>query len=783
MKRLLLRIALLTTIVALGLIAIAQAQRGYSTHRTTASTPATGGPVDEGAPPPIQTATNLTAEPGRLPTGIYENPYNPLRSGPAPATAAGAVRATSLTASGDSTGAQVPESIPLSPSGSPSVQRVDDPLGAPPPMLIAPGGNDATASNAASSGSVYASPQELPANSAPPAMLSSGPRPSSAMGGGNVGLAVPAEPAPSEIGASVPSSSRSTASRQNRLADARATAARSAAAPTIDPFGPEPALSTATSNNVPMQPPTTIPDNFPAASSPAPASLTANNSMPAASALNEPAPIGAAMEQAMPMGASAGGPGTGGPGTGSPGTGTPGQASLEGPQVPQLSIQKIAPAEIQVGRPAKFQVKVRNTGSTTAQNVQVRDEIPRGTQLEATTPRASQGQRGELIWSLGTLRPGEEGTVEMEVRPEVEGEIGSVASVSFNAEASAKTIATRPQLVVKTTAPRQVLLGEEVVLGITVSNPGTGVAENVIVEEHVPAGLQHAAGSELENELGTLKPGESRQLELRMTASQAGAISNIVTVRGANNLRSDDKAQIEVLAPQLEVAMEGPKRRYLEREAVYTVQISNPGTAPAHQVELIAQLPAGLKFVNANNAGSYDPNTQTVHWLLEELPVRETGSVQLTALPVSAGEQTIRVRGSAQRGLQTEKTHSVLIEGIAAIFFEVVDVADPIEVNGKTTYEIRVVNQGSKAATNVQVLAEFPAGMRPLAAEGARYTASGNTVAFEPLARLAPKADTTFRIQAQGVQPGDQRIRVQLKTDELQQPVTKEESTRVYSDG
>jgi hypothetical protein len=54
---------------------------------------------------------------------------------------------------------------------------------------------------------------------------------------------------------------------------------------------------------------------------------------------------------------------------------------------------------------------------------------------------------------------------------------------------------------------------------------------------------------------------------------------------------------------------------------------------------------------------------------------------------------------------------------------------------------------------------------------------------FEPLPRLAPKADTTYRIRVQGIQPGDLRLRVELSTDEISQPVNKEESTRVYSDG
>jgi len=114
---------------------------------------------------------------------------------------------------------------------------------------------------------------------------------------------------------------------------------------------------------------------------------------------------------------------------------------------------------------------------------------------------------------------------------------------------------------------------------------------------------------------------------------------------------------------------------------------------------------------------------------------------------------------------------------------EVVDVVDPIEVGGETTYEIRVLNQGSKAATSLQLAVQLPPQLQPLAAEGpARHTVAGNAVRFEPLARLAPKADTTYRVRAKGLQPGDLRTRVQLITDDMQSPVTKETSTRVYAD-
>jgi len=467
----------------------------------------------------------------------------------------------------------------------------------------------------------------------------------------------------------------------------------------------------------------------------------------------------------------------------SEGTGQPGSKQLEGPQTPQLTIEKSAPKEIQVGKPATFTVTVRNTGRIAAGGVEVRDEIPKGTRLIGTTPRASRGVRGGLVWNLGTIQPGDESEIEIQLMPTDTGEIGSVATVSFSADASARSVATKPELVIETSAPKRVLIGEELKLAITVSNPGSGKATGVVLEEHVPAGLQHAAGSDLEYEIGDLPPGESCKLELTLVASRPGLITNVLTAHDDAVLRAENRVQLEVIAPQLDVAMQGPKRRYLEREAVYTFSVSNPGTAPAEEVELVAYLPSGLKFVSANNAGHYEEANRTVHWRLAELPTQETGQVQLVTLPVEAGQQKLRLRGTAEKGLAAEEEQPVVIEGIAAIMFEVVDVNDPVEVGGETTYEIRVLNQGSKAASNVRLQVELPRELQVVAAEGpVRHTVNAGRVLFEGLSRLAPKADTTFRVRVQGIQPGDLRVRVLLSTDEMQVPVTKEESTRVYSD-
>ena len=209
--------------------------------------------------------------------------------------------------------------------------------------------------------------------------------------------------------------------------------------------------------------------------------------------------------------------------------------------------------------------------------------------------------------------------------------------------------------------------------------------------------------------------------------------------------------------------MDGPKRRYLERQAKYEFSVSNPGTAPAHQVELVASLPQGLKFVSANNAGYYEESTRTVRWRLEELPANETGSVELVTMPVEAGQHALRLRGTAQKGLIVEKEQPVMVEGIAAILFQVAETADPVPVGGETTYEVHVVNQGSKAAAKVRLAVDLPPELKPLAAEGpTRYGLAGNRVIFDDLAQLAPKAETTYRVRVKALRPGDLRARFQL---------------------
>ena len=719
MKRLLIRISTLATIVALGLIAIAQAQRGVEDRPQESETrePSSSAWLDEGVSGPIAASAERADVPGVFLGGPD---INPLRS-----VARGAMPRDVIPTSAES-GERYPSD---SRAAYPAAIRPHDQFA----VVAAVGTVDTTTGGESDQPGAAA---ELPGNVPPIGM---GPQEGSVGSSRYPPLVGPAgsDAAPG-AGAPTPAEPSSAGSLGGSRYGERITSAGDSREPgrlELDPSDPV--------SSLPHLP-----------------GLAAEGvAVPGAESVATE--IGARTE----------------------GTGTPGNRELEGPQAPQLTIQKLAPEEIQVGKEATFQVKVTNTGQVAAHGVEVRDEIPKGTRLVSTSPRSSRDAQGGLVWLLDTMQPGEEASVEIRVMPTEEGEIGSVATVRFNADASARTVATRPELAIHTSAPSQVLIGEEMTLTITISNPGSGIAYDVVLEEHVPPGLRHVAGDELEYVVGDLKPNESRQLELTLTGDAAGVAANLLSARADANLKVEDRVEVEVIAPQLDVALDGPKRRFLEREATYTLSVSNPGTAPARNVELVAHLPTGLEFVSANNAGEYQPASRTVHWNLEELPAQEIGTVKLTTMPVEAGEQTLRFTSTGEPGLSVAGEQPILVEGFAAIVFQVVDEQDPIELGGETTYEIRVVNKGSKAATNVQLMALLPPGLEAIAAEGpARHAIEANRVIFEGLARLAPKADTTYRVRVQGRQPGDQRLSVQLLTDEMTTPVIKQESTRVYSD-
>jgi uncharacterized repeat protein (TIGR01451 family) len=466
------------------------------------------------------------------------------------------------------------------------------------------------------------------------------------------------------------------------------------------------------------------------------------------------------------------------------GSGVPGPIQLEGVQTPQVAVEKRGPREIQVGKPARYEIIVRNVGTATAHDVNLRDAVPRGTSLIAPTPPAAPAeQASDLVWTLGELPPGGEARVLMELMPETEGEIGSVASVSFRADATMRSVATKPQLAIDCPAPKSVRIGGDIPVTLTLSNPGTGAATGVVLEGYLPDTVSHRSGSELEFDVGQLRPGETRTIDLVLGTRSPGRPPLRLVARADGGVETKLEVPIEVTAPTLEIAIDMPNRRFLQRPATCKLAMVNSGTAAARSVELAAQLPSGMKFVKANNAGWHDARTNRVLWNLEELPAGETGTVEMVVMPVDAGEQRILVAARSTDGPAAQAVHSCQVEGLAAVSYHVADSEDPVEVGGVTEYVVRVANEGTKAATGVQLAATLVGDLEPVDASGpGGHRVENLTVIFEPLAKLGAGEEAVYRVRARGLRAGHQRIQVRLVSEDQPNPITKEETTSVYDD-
>lgn len=460
---------------------------------------------------------------------------------------------------------------------------------------------------------------------------------------------------------------------------------------------------------------------------------------------------------------------------------SPGERYLDGPQSPSVVIHKRAPAEVKVGKPASFVITVKNVGGSKALDVQVHDRVPTGMTLTDATPRPNPKYQPELFWELGDLEPNQERTITLQLTPEQEGELGSVARVTFQAAASVRTISTRPELKIVQKAPPHVGIGQQLEIELEVSNPGTGEATGVILQEDVPAGLEHPQGKQLDNLIGTLGPGEIRRQILRMRAVKPGIVQNQIRVKADDGLETTHTIAVEVIAPELHVSLTGPSRRFLERQATYNLEISNVGTDDATNVELSVQLDRGFTFVKTDFEGQYDSTRHAVFWSLPALPVGQSGKVPLTLLPVEEGNRVLRTEATADLGIKTMAESQVEVASLAELTFSINDTADPIEIGGETIYEIRISNTGSRDDTNVKVALQLPPGLQLV--EQGDFTPQGQgIIAFSPRALLKANDEMVYRVKAQGIAAGRHLVKAIVTSDQSNVPVTKEESIMVYAD-
>ena len=438
--------------------------------------------------------------------------------------------------------------------------------------------------------------------------------------------------------------------------------------------------------------------------------------------------------------------------------------------------------EVTVGREHECVLVVANTGASSAGDVTIEAFLPPELKLISADPAPTRsGDR--LSWKIPALAAGSNHRIALKVIPAQQGDL-QISAVIHHTEASATMLAVRqPQLLVKVTGPREVPIGETVAQEITVSNPGTGTSEDVSVEITLPAGLEHAKGKTLVMPVGSLAAGQSQVIRVALYATGGGPQPIHVRATGGPDLVHEASISVMVAAPTLAIETEGPSLRYVGREAVYQIRVTNTGGAVANNVRIVHALPTGFRFIRADKGGTYEPGTSEVIWYLGRLESGHSAVFSTELMAAALGDHAHKITATSEGGATAETTVATTVDGTASLVVDVIDLDDPIEVGSETAYEIRVRNEGTKSAMNVEIGCIVPEGVTALSARGPTVH-QGNTsqLTFAPIRELAPGKTALYRVIVKGTGAGKHRFQVRLSSESIDEPLVHEELTHFYAD-
>jgi len=187
--------------------------------------------------------------------------------------------------------------------------------------------------------------------------------------------------------------------------------------------------------------------------------------------------------------------------------------------------------------------------------------------------------------------------------------------------------------------------------------------------------------------------------------------------------------------------------------------------------------------MQANRSGKYNSNSRIIDWFVGRLEKGETINLQVKLQANQLGDYEHYLSVVSEEGAKAESQLQTRVDGVASLVLEIVDLEDPVEVGAETAYEVRVRNEGTKAANNVELGCDLPTGVSLIGAKGPTESMSENgQIVFKGLTSLAPGKTAIYRVHVKAQTSGSRKFRAYLKSDTIPKPLVFEELTKFYSE-
>jgi uncharacterized repeat protein (TIGR01451 family) len=444
-----------------------------------------------------------------------------------------------------------------------------------------------------------------------------------------------------------------------------------------------------------------------------------------------------------------------------------------------IRLERLAPSAVVLNMPFDYTLRVTNVSETPVHDVVVRERLPKNFKLRSADP-VPEKEGDDVSWTLDTLEPKASREITVSGVATTAQGLQPCATVTFAVPLCSNIAVLEPKLTLTQTAPAEVLVCDPIPLQFIVKNEGTGALQGVQIVDPLPAGWRTLDGkTELVFDVGTLAPGQARQLAGPLKATKTGAYVNKAVARAQGGVTAEASTTTIVRQPVLTITKTGPAKQYLGRPTTYEITVTNKGDAPAAQVIVEDTIPPGAQGVQMAPAGTISGSKAL--WQLGTLAVNAARKVSITYTPTGAESVAQAATAAGVCADPVSATAKTALFGIAAVLLEVIDTDDPVLVGGRTTYLITATNQGSSPSTNVQITAVAEDTEEIVSAEGpTEATVTDRTVRFAPLATLPPKAQAIWQVTIKALRAGDVHFRTTMTTAELEHNVEETEATRLY---
>ncbi len=418
------------------------------------------------------------------------------------------------------------------------------------------------------------------------------------------------------------------------------------------------------------------------------------------------------------------------------------------------------PDPVTAGTDLTYTVTVTNNGPGSAANVVLDDPLPTGLTFVSATPDNGGTCDATVNCALGDLDVGDVvvvtivATVDADYITEANGSpITNTGTVSTDTPDSdpANDAATIDTAVVesadvaiaKTDAPDPVTAGADLTYTVTVENLGPSDAQDVVVDDPLPAGLTLVSATAdngamcdatVNCGLGDLAFGDVVVVTIIATVDATyfsdGNSSPIANTAGVSTGTPDPEAANDVATAETTVESSAdlavtktdtPDPISVGSDLTYTVTVENLGSSDAQNVVIDDPLPAGLALVSAtaDNGGACDT---TVNCTLGTLGVGDLVTIEIVATvnasffidgntsPISNVATVTSDTADPDPGNDTA-TAETTVDNEADVAVTKVDDPDPVVVGSDLTYTVTVTNNGPGVAATVVLDDPLPSGL------------------------------------------------------------------------